>query len=70
MPANLSLGLNHAKNNWKNSFVVKLVDKKDKVDTVRQERETSSFAVADFYSSYQLQSFEIAGKLMSFSPLF
>ena len=63
MPANLSLGLNHAKNNWKNSFVVKLVDKKDKVDTVRQERETSSFAVADFYSSYQLQSFEIAGSI-------
>ena len=63
MPANLSLGLNHAKNNWKNSFVVKLVDKKDKVDTVRQERETSSFAVADFYTSYQLQSFEIAGSI-------
>ena len=63
MPVNLSLGLNHAKNNWKNSFVVKLVDKKDKVDTVRQERETSSFAVADFYTSYQLQSFEIAGSI-------
>ena len=63
MPANLSLGLNHAKNNWKNSFVVKLVDKKDKVDTVRQERETSSFAVADFYTSYQLQSFEVAGSI-------
>ena len=59
MPANLSLGLNHAKNNWKNSFVVKLVNKKDNVDTVSQERETSSFAVADFYTSYQLQSFEI-----------
>ena len=63
MPANLSIGLNHAKNNWLNSFVVKLVDKKDKVDTVRQERETSSFAVADFYTSYQLQSFEIAGSI-------
>jgi iron complex outermembrane receptor protein len=63
MPANLSLGLNHAKNNWKNSFVVKLVNKKDNVDTVRQERETSSFAVADFYTSYQLQSFEIVGSI-------
>jgi iron complex outermembrane receptor protein len=63
MPANFSIGLNHAKNNWLNSFVVKLVDKKDKVDTVRQERETSSFAVADFYTSYQLQSFEIAGSI-------
>ena len=63
MPANLSIGLNHAKNNWLNSFVVKLVDKKDKVDTVRQERETSSFVLVDFYTSYQLQSFEIAGSI-------
>ena len=63
MPPNLSIGLNHAKNNWLNSFVINLVDKKDKVDTVRQERETSSFAVADFYTSYQLQSFEIAGSI-------
>lgn len=63
MPANLSIGLNHTKNNWLNSFVVKIVDKKDKVDTVRQERETSSFAVADFYTSYQLQSFEIVGSI-------
>ena len=63
MPVNLSLGLNHSNSNWRNSLIVKLVGKKDKVDSVRQERETSSFAVADLYTSYRFKSIEVAGSL-------
>ena len=63
MPANLSMGLSHIINDWRSSFVVKLINKKDKVNSVRQERMTSSFATADFYTSYQLKSLEIAGSV-------
>ena len=40
-----------------------MINKKDKVNSVRQERMTSSFATADFYTSYQLKSLEIAGSV-------
>lgn len=63
MPPNLNFGINHAINNWRNSFSINVVAKKDNIDEVRQERETSSYAVANFYSSYKLDSVEIAASI-------
>ena len=63
MPANLTMAFNQELGRWKNSFVVTVVDKKTHTDSVRQERETAAFTIADLYSSYQFYDLEIVGSV-------
>ena len=63
MPANLTMAFNQELGTWKNSFVVTMVDKKKHTDSVRQERETAAFTIADLYSSYRFYDLEIVGSV-------
>lgn len=47
MPLNINLTLEHIINNWTNTLAVQWVDKKDRVDTVRQENMTDSYSLVD-----------------------
>ena len=59
MPLNLNLSLNHSYGQWTNSFITKIVDSKNKVDSERLERETAGYAIIDYKSSYQLRFFQL-----------
>lgn len=63
MPANLTMGFNQELGKWQNSFVVRMVDKKTYTDSLRQERETAAFTIADLYSSYQFKDLKIVGSV-------
>ncbi|MBT3917984.1 MAG: TonB-dependent receptor, partial [Nitrosomonadales bacterium] len=48
---------------WNNSLSMLLVDKKDNVNSTRQERETAGFTKFDFVTSYQWESVSIIGEV-------
>ena len=63
MPPNLTLAINQNVGSWNNSLSMLLVDKKDNVNSTRQERETAGFTKFDFVTSYQWESVSIIGEV-------
>ena len=63
MPPNLTLAINQNVGSWNNSLSMLLVDKKDNVNSTRQERETAGFTKFDFVTSYQWESVSIIGEI-------
>lgn len=53
MPLNTTFTLAQNDGGWNNAVQLKLVDAKDNVQSVRNEIETSGFALVNFYSSYR-----------------
>ncbi|MEW6257764.1 MAG: TonB-dependent receptor plug domain-containing protein [Pseudomonadota bacterium] len=60
MPLNATLALDHTLGNWNTTFEVQLVAAKTLVNEVRNELETSSYALLNFRTSYQLGRMNIA----------
>ncbi len=52
MPLNLKLALQHRLGGWANTLEMKLVDAKDRVQSVRREIKTAGYGLLNFYSSY------------------
>ncbi len=60
MPVNATLALDHTLGNWNTTFEVQLVAAKTLVNEVRNELETSAYALLNFRTSYQLGRMNIA----------
>ncbi|MDE1566594.1 TonB-dependent receptor [Aquabacter sp. P-9] len=60
MPVNATLALDHTLGNWSSSFEVQLVGAKTLVNEVRNEVETSAYALLNFRTSYQWNQVNIA----------
>jgi len=56
MPLNIKLAMQHNRNNWFNTIEVELVDSKTDTSAVRNELETSGFALLHFRGNYQWDS--------------
>jgi len=59
MPLNLKLSLDQQLNRWTNSINIQLVDNKKHTNDMRQELQTSGYALVDLKSSYQQDDFLI-----------
>ncbi len=59
MPLNAKLALNHNKNNWDNNIEIELVQGKTRTSQVRNELETSGYALLHLRGSYQWESVSI-----------
>lgn len=53
MPLNGRVALKHARGPWTNEIEVELVAKKDRVDTIRNERETAGYQLVNLRTAYQ-----------------
>ena len=60
MPVNATLALDHTLGNWNTTFEVQLVGSKTLVSDVRNEVETSSYALLNFRTSYQIGQLNVA----------
>ncbi|OYX12787.1 MAG: TonB-dependent receptor, partial [Rhizobiales bacterium 32-66-8] len=59
MPVNVTLGLDHTLGNWSSSVEVQLVGSKTLVSQVRNELETSSYALFNARTSYQMKQLKV-----------
>ena len=59
MPTNLKLIFSQKINNWNNGLHIQLVNSKKNVNDIRQEMETSGYALVDLKSTYQKENLQL-----------
>jgi iron complex outermembrane receptor protein len=59
MPTNLKLIFSQKINHWNNGLHIQLVDSKKNVNDIRQEMETSGYALVDLKSTYQKENLQL-----------
>ena len=59
MPTNLKLIFSQKINHWNNGLHIQLVDNKKNVNDIRQEMETSGYALVDLKSTYQKENLQL-----------
>ena len=57
MPLNMKVILSQKFNHWSNSINIQVVDNKDRTNNIRQEMETSGYALVDLKTAYQKNNF-------------